>query len=829
MEISLVGIEQAVEGLGYRNDKSPKSRLINTIRKRYLESGTVDAIGAIDTDALIDSMWDLGGDEKAIRSKRKNLNSIKSSVNADLNEAWELGQNPEGITIGPVNTFIMSDAAKDRILSSFSGTVNLEGGNSLDRVAEALKIVSEYLSNLPGGLEDDKLSNLKSLVEGLAEKFGGDTHPGEFELTAVQADTEAIDEEEIIEEDLLDEVEMDEDDSFDETDAAELLNEDEISGEMEDVEQLLEDETEIEEIIEDSDEETPFDDDTELDDIVEEDPDDYEEILEDDTEIVEIDESELVDVETGIDEIDDDEAAHSEEIDPDEMEIVEVADEEDAFEETEEVDLADEEELPEEAIGDTEVFEDEVTLEEIDEPEADDIEPEVEEIDEIVPEAEDDIEIMEESEITDDETDDSDGLDTEETEIVELADEDDGLEETEEVEFADEEELSEVETEDVEEFEEEVDPEEVEDEVDLEEIDEAEPDDIDAEEDDDVVEVMDEADVSELEEADILEDEDVLEEVDDAESPDYEEVAESGDEQMQNDLGLPLDQLADDEFKPDEDQKRLLAERFDGYLGAMERFYNQYIIIKKGTYTIGADDPDNDVMKEREISLPDFYMGKYPVTNALFEVFVERTGYKTTAEKLGFGYVYQGRFQKTVDPVTGLSRSTWNPTYTRKKVDGATWYQPSGPGSTLHQKRNHPVVQVSIRDARTFSAWTGKRLPTEIEWEAAARTLSGFIFPWGNEWKEGCCNLEKSGLSDTSPVDAHPQGSNEAGIADLLGNVLEWTADECEPKYALENPARFFIVKGGSWVSGDRTPLHTRNRFEIDFTANILGFRCLAD
>jgi formylglycine-generating enzyme required for sulfatase activity len=124
-------------------------------------------------------------------------------------------------------------------------------------------------------------------------------------------------------------------------------------------------------------------------------------------------------------------------------------------------------------------------------------------------------------------------------------------------------------------------------------------------------------------------------------------------------------------------------------------------------------------------------MGKFPVTNALFEVFVENTGYVTTAEKAGFGTVYHGRLCKEVDNKTGAVRFRCNGTVQSKTVEGAFWYQPFGPGSTLHLKRTHPVVQVSLADATAFAAWTGKRLPSEDEWEAAARTEMGYVYPWG--------------------------------------------------------------------------------------------------
>ncbi len=757
MEISLAGIEQAVEGLGYRSDKTPKSRLIYALRKRYLESDAIESVHAMETDALIDSMWQLGGDAKAIKSKRRNLSSIKSSVNADLQNAYENGRNPEGITIGPLNTFVMSDSAKDKILSSFSGAVNLEGGDSLDRVSEALKIVSEYLSNLPGGLEDDKLSNLKSLVEGLTDLFKDDDGVKEIEITAKRTDAEEAAEEEVEEDALIEEEIIEEYDSGNE---------------------LFEDETEIEEMIDD-------------------DLDDTETVLEED----------IIEEDSDTSEFDD-------------MEMIEVMDEDDLNDESEHVELLDEEEIVEDLEGEEEFY-DENEIEEIaEDPKSDEVLYDEGEIEEI---AEEDLADYEE-------------VGEDDTENAEVMNEGDGIDETEEIEPTDNEEIIVDEDEETEVLDDDTEIEEIEeiDEAETEDFDEViEEDDADYEEDD-VVEVMDEEDISELEAEDILEDEDVLEEVDEDDIAYSEEDTEYDKETGIDDIGLPLDQLAEealnfDEFQPDAEQKRLLAERFDGYLGAMERYYNQYIIIKKGKYTVGANDTEEDALEAREVSLQDFYIGKYCVTNALFEVFIERTGYKTTAEKLGFGYVYQGRFQKTVDPKTGISQSTWNPTHTRKKVAGATWYQPTGPGSTLHQKRNHPVVQISIRDARTFAAWTGKRLPSEIEWEASARTRSGFTFPWGNDWKEGCCNLENSGFSDTSSVDEYPSGVNEAGIGDLLGNVLEWTADECEPRYPLEKPTSFFIAKGGSWVNKEKTPLYIRTRFDVNFTANILGFRCIAD
>ena len=142
---------------------------------------------------------------------------------------------------------------------------------------------------------------------------------------------------------------------------------------------------------------------------------------------------------------------------------------------------------------------------------------------------------------------------------------------------------------------------------------------------------------------------------------------------------------------------------------------------------------------------------------------------------------------------------------------------------------NHPVVQVSLRDALAFAAWTGRRLPTEFEWEAAARTANGSLFPWGDIREENCCNTEESGISDTTPVDHYPEGANRDGIWDALGNVLEWTVTECRPPYSVYRDATYHIAKGGSWMSDGSVRLSTRSRFRIDFSGNILGFRCVAD
>jgi formylglycine-generating enzyme required for sulfatase activity len=260
----------------------------------------------------------------------------------------------------------------------------------------------------------------------------------------------------------------------------------------------------------------------------------------------------------------------------------------------------------------------------------------------------------------------------------------------------------------------------------------------------------------------------------------------------------------------------------------MERYYNQYLRVPAGVYLVGSPAPSGEELAEQHIKLESFYMGKFPITNALFEIFIDGTGYKTTAEKCGYSTVYQGRFQKITDR-TGRCKSVWRAASTPETINKANWFQPFGPGSTLHKKRNHPVVHVSLNDAMAFSAWIGKKIPAEYEWEAGVRTDLGNVFPWGDRWQDNICNTEEAGIADTAAVDRHVAGENALGIACTLGNVLEWTADSCEPRFHLSSRTTFFIAKGGSWISDQTIRPYSRFRFEKDFTANILGFRSIAD
>jgi formylglycine-generating enzyme required for sulfatase activity len=276
------------------------------------------------------------------------------------------------------------------------------------------------------------------------------------------------------------------------------------------------------------------------------------------------------------------------------------------------------------------------------------------------------------------------------------------------------------------------------------------------------------------------------------------------------------------------EKARILAEKFNDDLGDMDRFYNRHVLVPGGEYKVGSRGVGRGERLEKTIHLQPFCIGKFPVTNALFEIFVEKTGYCTTAERLGYGTVYGGRCKKVLDERSGLERFIWRAALVVDEVQGACWYQPSGPGSALHKKRNHPVVQVSLEDAMAFAAWTGKRLPTEDEWEAASRTSAGHLFPWGDEWRDNVCNTEASYVSDTTPVDKYLDFAGELGVADCVGNVLEWTMDLSANPAPSGTETALYVVKGGSWCSENPVPLSFRFHLNPAARSNILGFRCVA-
>ena len=259
--------------------------------------------------------------------------------------------------------------------------------------------------------------------------------------------------------------------------------------------------------------------------------------------------------------------------------------------------------------------------------------------------------------------------------------------------------------------------------------------------------------------------------------------------------------------------------------------------IAAGSFQMGADHADQiDQRPARSVSLRAFWIDKHQVTNRRFAAFVEATSYVTTAERVGKSMVF--------DP----ARGTWQLT------DGAQWRHPDGPNSSLAGHDNHPVVQVSWHDAVAFARWSGGRLPTEAEWEYAARGgLFDTDYPWGRElapddiylanyWQGWFPEVDHrlDGFGGTAPVGSFPP--NRFGLYDTSGNVWEWCADwyardayeigdASQPTGPTSGTER--VRRGGSWLSAANTDhgirVATRDSAAPTVATNHTGFRCVHD
>lgn len=248
----------------------------------------------------------------------------------------------------------------------------------------------------------------------------------------------------------------------------------------------------------------------------------------------------------------------------------------------------------------------------------------------------------------------------------------------------------------------------------------------------------------------------------------------------------------------------------------------EMVYVPAGEFIFGGD-------ITRTVYLDAYWLDRTEVTNDQFKQFADATGYKTAAEKQGWGYDY----------VAGK----W------EQVPGLTWLTPLGTGSSIADKTKLAAVLVNWNDASAYCTWAGKRLPTEAEWEKAARGTDGRIFPWGNAWdgtklnfcdtncsygwKDGSAN---DGYAESAPVGSYPQGASPYGALDMAGNVWEWVADWFTPdnfkNLAARNPTGPIsgdtkVVRGGAW-SIDQTYARTTSRFNMipDFRQRSLGMRC---
>nr|XP_013811261.1 PREDICTED: sulfatase-modifying factor 2-like [Apteryx mantelli mantelli] len=240
-----------------------------------------------------------------------------------------------------------------------------------------------------------------------------------------------------------------------------------------------------------------------------------------------------------------------------------------------------------------------------------------------------------------------------------------------------------------------------------------------------------------------------------------------------------------------------------------------------GKFQMGSSSPENKNGEGpvREVTVKSFAIDKYPITNRDF----------------------RSVYNKSPLQVQAKSAPWWLP------IDKAFWRQPSGPGSSIKDRLDYPVLHVSWNDAQAFCRWKGKRLPTEEEWEFAARGgLEQRIYPWGNKFQPNRTNLwqgsfprvdtAEDGYHGVSPVTAFsPQ--NNYGLYDLLGNTWEWTASEyLTPGLSSRQRAqKMHVLRGASWIdTADGSANHkarvtTRMGNTPDSASDNLSFRCAAD
>lgn len=261
------------------------------------------------------------------------------------------------------------------------------------------------------------------------------------------------------------------------------------------------------------------------------------------------------------------------------------------------------------------------------------------------------------------------------------------------------------------------------------------------------------------------------------------------------------------------------------------------ISIPGGTYLIGNDTGPRDTRPARRIKLTSFQIDPTEVTNSMFADFIQATGYQTDAERRGYSLCFDTNSRQ----------------FTRQ--NGANWQHPDGPNSSILGKESFPVIHVSWYDANAYAKWAGKSLPTEFQWEAAARgeSLRG-DFPWAggskveshkhaNLW-QGDFPLRDQVLDSyygIAPVASFV--ATEKGIFDLAGNVAEWTSSYyAEDSYDLigntdpqgPNHGEMRVTRGGSWLSSDQTGVSEaavwyRGKLTPETSTNFTGFRCVSN
>jgi formylglycine-generating enzyme len=265
----------------------------------------------------------------------------------------------------------------------------------------------------------------------------------------------------------------------------------------------------------------------------------------------------------------------------------------------------------------------------------------------------------------------------------------------------------------------------------------------------------------------------------------------------------------------------------------------EFISVPGGQFLMGSNDPDANVLDSegpiRSIDLAGFEISSTPVTNQQFAFFVSQTNFQTEAESLGWSFVFHLLVSEGSEVIGKSQGSEW-----WYAVTGANWRAPKGPGSSYTEALDHPVVHVSHNDALAYCEWANYQLPSEQQWEKAARGgLVSNRYPWGNsllvegQWQ---CNIFQGvfpesnsaddGFTGTSPVKSFP--ANGYGGYDFAGNVWEWTKTNFEAEGVIPTVG-LKVTRGGSYLCHDsycnRYRVGARNRTDINSSSGNIGFR----
>lgn len=256
-------------------------------------------------------------------------------------------------------------------------------------------------------------------------------------------------------------------------------------------------------------------------------------------------------------------------------------------------------------------------------------------------------------------------------------------------------------------------------------------------------------------------------------------------------------------------------------------------------FTMGSDQHEPEERPARRVQVDGLYVDVHQVTNRAFAAFVAATGHQTTAERapaaIDHPEVPPERLVagSAVFTMPDGSVDLADPSRWWSYLPDASWHRPGGPGSAIDDRLDHPVVHVSMVDAEAYAAWAGKALPTEAEWERAARGGVDTPYPWGDERAPGgaLANVwegrfpwdhQRPRPPGTEPVGSHPP--NRYGLYDVVGNVWEWTTTPFGPP-----PSR--AIKGGSYLCSvdycARDRPSARLAMTPDSSACHLGFRCV--